>query len=63
MYVSCKRGCLPLPLEGEVLPGSAGSPLDDGQFVSPQGGQYLTREGRESEASQIALSGDFGSPD
>ncbi len=50
MWVCCKLGCLPLPLEGEVLPCSAGSSIEVVQVDSPGGRQYLTREGREAEA-------------
>ena len=63
MYVCCKSGCLPLPLEGEVLPSSAGSSLEGDRVDSPGGGQYLTREGREAEAEAIARVNDFGLPD
>ncbi len=63
MYVCCKGGCLPLPLEGEILTSSAGSAIEDDRVDSPGGGQYLTREGREAEARQIALVSDYGSPD
>ena len=63
MYVCCKAGCLPLPLEGEVLPGTAGSTIEHEGVDLREARQYLTREGREAEAEAIALSGDYGSPD
>jgi len=50
MWVSCKRGCLPLPLEGEVLDSSAGSTIDRVDVDCPLGIQYLPREGGEAEA-------------
>ena len=63
MWVSCKRGCLPLPFEGEVLDCSAGSTIDPERVDSPGGVQYLTREGREAEARLIDCVGSYGAPD
>ena len=63
IWVSCKLGCLPLPIEGEVLDFAAGSTNDPEGVDSPGGVQYLTREGREAEARRIVQSSDFGSPD
>ena len=63
MWVCCKRGCLPLPFEGEVLDGAAVSMIEHEGVDSPGGIQYLTREGREAEAEAIAVCGNYGSPD
>ncbi len=61
--MSCKRGCLPLPLEGEVLADSAGSTIEHEGLADPEGRQYLSREGREAEARLIDSVGSYGSPD
>ncbi len=63
MWVSCKLGCLPLPLEGEVEPHAAGSTIEDDRVDFRGVGRYLTREGREAEARLISESDSFGSPD
>ncbi len=50
LWVCCKSGCLPLPLEGEILPSSAGSLIDRKEVDSPGGREYLPREGSEARA-------------
>ncbi len=63
MWVTCKGGCLPLPLAGEVLTAAAGSTIDQEGLVPHEASQYLTREGREAEARLIVECGEYGSPD
>ncbi len=63
VYVCCKGGCLPLPLEGEGLPSAAGLVIEDDRVDFREARQYLTREGREAEARLIVESSDYGSPD
>jgi len=48
MWVSCKSGCLPLPLEGEELPRAAGSLIEGVRVDFPGAREYLSREGRET---------------
>ena len=56
LYVCCKRGCLPLLLEGVVPPAAAGSTIEREGVDSPAARGYLTPEGGEAEARPMLLS-------
>ncbi len=63
IWVSCKRGCLPLPIEGVEPAVTAGSLKEDDRVDFRGGGRYLSREGREAEARLIDRVGSYGFPD
>ncbi len=50
MWVCCKLGCLPLPIEGEVGPTTAGSTIEGERLAIREGRPYLAQEGGEAEA-------------